>query len=1043
MVVCPAGAQTVPQEVFGGLKWRLIGPFRGGRAIAVSGVPGSASTFYFGSVDGGIWKTTDAGMVWTPIFDDQKVGSIGALAVAPSNPNVIYAGTGESDIRSNLASGDGMYKSTDAGQTWTNTGLRDSRQISKIVVDPKNPDVVYVAVLGHAYAPNDQRGVYKSTDGGTTWKRVLDQGSEIGAADLAISTAHPNVLFAATWQTWRPPWSSYAPIDGHGTGIYRSQDGGDTWFRLQGAGLPAGDWGRTAVAVSTDGKRVYALIDAKDVKLAGLYRSEDGGNNWVFENSDRRLISRAWYFGNITVDPANPDIVYVPNVAFYRSEDGGKTITVVRGAPGGDDYHQVWIDPENSSRMVLSTDQGTTVSLNYGRTWSSWYNQPTAQIYHLITSDAFPYAIYGTQQDSGALGTFSRTDHGKITARDWFPSGASEAGYIAIDPKDPNILYLSGTYGDVSRFDLRTSFSQDITPWPVRNFGLEINMRKYRDPWVPVLVSSPADHKSLYLGTQYVMKTTDGGLNWETISPDLTGASPTRKAEGPPTVANSKERGYGVVFALAPSSLNADLIWAGSDTGLIHVTQDGGKSWKNVTPNGLSDWSMVSMIEASRFDPAEAYVAVNRHILDDQRPYLYRTRDYGASWQLVTDGLAAPAFLRSVREDPQTPGLLFAGTEFGIYVSFDDGNHWQPLQLNLPTTSVRDMVIHGDDLVVATHGRSFWVLDDITPLRQARDAAKVSDAWLFRTATAVRVDNDSFQGSPIPLDEPLADNPPNGAILNYYLKTTAKQVKLEIYDEQHKVVRAFSSEDTKEQKRPPAAIADRWFPKTTGLEKSPGMHRFVWNLEWNGPAPRNSDADPGDYGAPRGPRVTAGTYEVRLTVDGKSWSQSLKIEMDPRSPATVQDLDQQFQMARQMYTESLLGRRAAAEIHSVQKQLADLQPKLTGNSEIRNSTAQLLSDMGKILSAGTAEAKAAMGLDEANSGLSSALRVVESGDRTAPTQAHMLYQRSRDGLKQRLAEWKELKNKRLQLLAEDLKKAGLPPLSIVTEEEDAPDFSRD
>ena len=1008
-------------------------------------MPGSGTTFYFGSVDGGIWKTTDAGMVWTPIFDSQKVGSIGALAVAPSNPNVIYAGTGESDIRSDMASGDGVYKSTDAGQTWTNVGLRDSRQIGKIVVHPSNPDIVYAGVLGHAYGPNDERGIYKSTNGGATWKRVLDKGSKVGVADLAIATAQPSILFATTWETWRPPWSTYAPIDGSGTGLYRSQDGGETWSRLQTSGLPAGDWGRTAVAVSADGKRVYALIDAKDTKLAGLYRSDDGGDHWILQNSDRRLTSRAWYFGNITIDPANADVFYVPSIAFYRSEDGGKTITVVRGAPGGDDYHQVWIDPQNSSRMVLGSDQGTTISMNYGKTWSSWYNQATAQLYHVITSDSFPYAVYGTQQDSGAIGTFNRTDHGKITARDWFPSGASEAGYIAIDGNDPNILYLSGTYGDVSRFNLRTSFSQDITPWPVRNFLLEVNARKFRDPWVPVLVTSPADHKSLYLGTQYVLKTTDGGLNWETISPDLTGgkSAGSAKTEGPATVENSKERGYGVVFALAPSSLNAKLIWAGSDTGLVHVTQDGGKSWKDVTPKGLGDWSKVSMIEASHFDPAEAYAAVDRHIVDDQGPYLYRTRDYGATWAPIAEGISAPAFLRAIREDPQTRGLLFAGTEFGIYISLDDGDHWQSLQMNLPVTSVRDMVVHGDDLVVATHGRSFWVLDDITPLRQAKDAVAAAGGMLIRPAGAMRVDNDGFQGSPVPFDEPMADNPPNGAILDYYLKTAANQVKIEILDAQNKLVRTFSSEDAKEQKRQPAPIADRWFAKIAVPEKSAGLHRFVWDLEWNGHGPQVATPDASDFGAPHGPRVTAGNYEVKLTVDAKTWSQPLQVTMDPRCSATAAELDQQFQLGKQMYTETMLTRRAVAEIHSVQKQLTELQPKLAKNAELSKSTTDLLSQMGTILIGKVVTPNSFNGLEDANTGLSSALRVVESGDRTAPAQAHDVYEQARGKAKEKLAEWKEFKHKQLRPLADELKKAGLPPMAIATEEEDDPDLSRD
>jgi photosystem II stability/assembly factor-like uncharacterized protein len=1032
VVSLPAFAQTVPPELFSALKWRLIGPFRGGRAVAAAGIPGNATTFYFGAVDGGIWQTIDAGVVWKPIFDSQHVASIGALAVAPSDPQVIYAGTGESDIRSDLSSGDGVYKSTDGGQTWSNIGLHDSKQISRILVDPRDAKVVYVAALGHAYTPNAERGVFKSTDGGASWNKVLDQGPDIGASDLAIATENPNVLFATMWRARRPPWSTYAPIGGPGSGLYRSRDGGATWMHLTGTGLPDGDWGRTAVGVSADGKRVYALIDAKK---GGLYRSDDGGNSWTLANSDRRITGRAWYFGSITVDPQNPDVIYVPNVALYRSEDGGKTISVLRGAPGGDDYHQIWIDPKDSSRMVLATDQGTTVSLNYGKTWSTWYNQPTAQLYHVITDDRFPYAVYGNEQDSGAVGVWSRTDHGQITPRDWFTASGSESGYIAPDPNDPNILYVSETYGGISRFDLRTSFSQNVTPWPLQTWGTEIVDRKYRDPWTPVLLFSPFDKKTLYFGTQFVMKTLDGGLHWETISPDLTGSTRRegdKKPEGSATVENAKERGYGVVYAIAPSGLNGDLIWAGSDTGLIHVTRDGGKMWKDVTPTGLTDWSKISLLEASHFDPAEAYAAVDRHRLDDRQPYLYRSRDYGATWQAITNGVSEPSFLRAVREDPQVRGLLYAATEFGVYVSFDDGDHWQSLQLNLPVTAVHDLVIHGDDLVIATHGRSFWILDDITPLRQASAAMKANTSWLYQPGRAVRVDNDTFAGSPLPPEEPTAENPPNGAVIDYYLKTAANQAKLEIFDAKQVLVRRFSAEhlsaELREIKHPPMAIAERWFPKPQPVEKSAGMHRFVWNLTWGNSGSNTEEIEDDDYFAPHPPRVVAGDYEVRLTVDGATWTQPLKVAMDPRCTATSDELQRQFELGRQIFAETIRSRQALAEIQSVQKQLSDLKLD-TAPTELKSAVAEVQAELTKIIE-GSQSSSELTGLREANSGISAALGVVESSDRAVPSQAITLYEQSNQAVKARIADWARLKTGGLKQLNDQLKQAKLTPITI-------------
>ncbi len=1043
----PTAAQTVSPELFHDLDWRLIGPFRAGRAVAVGGVPGSGSTFYFGSVDGGVWQTTDAGTVWKPIFDHQPVASIGALAVSPSNPKVLYVGTGESDIRSDLASGNGVYKSTDGGQSWTNVGLKETRQVSRIVIDPTDPETVYVGALGHAYGPNAERGVYKSTDGGQTWKRTLDRGPSAGVADLAIAAANPKVLFASLWNAHRPPWSTYAPIVGPGSGLYRSADGGDTWQPCTGHGLPEGTWGRSGVGLSADGRRVYALIEAAK---SGLYVSDDGGANWKLTNADPRLTSRAWYFSRITVDPQDANVFYVPNVALLGSNDGGKTISVIRGAPGGDDYHELWIDPKDFSRLLLGTDQGTTISLDRGKTWSTWYNQPTAQMYHVTTDDQFPYTVYGAQQDSGGAAVLSRTDHNQITPRDWCPASGSESGYMAIDPKDPNLLYASGGYGTVTRFDKRQSLSQDVTPWPVPVFGSEIAARKYRDPWTPPLVFSPVDKTSLYLGTQYVMKTTDGGLHWAEISPDLTGADPSKKAlpaaagvdtaaaaqrnsidavanPDAPTPENAIARGYGTLATVAPSYVDKDVIWAGSDTGVISVTRNSGRSWTNVTPPGMQAWARVALIDPSHFNPAVAYAAVERHRMDDQAPYLYRTEDFGKSWKLITNGLQAPAFVNAVREDPKKQGLLYAGTEFGVYVSFNNGDQWQPLQLNLPVTSIRDLVIHGDDLIVATHGRSFWILDDMTPLRQAAEHAQTKTPFLYQPQVTTRVDNDGFSGTPLPPEEPTAANPPNGALLDYYLPVQAQQLELRIYDASHKLVRHISSEEQAAKPRhAPLPIAARWFPEPQHLETSPGMHRVIWNLAWGTSGVAESDEpDDGEGGVPRGPRVAPGQYSVELSVNGKTLPpQTLAVVMDPRSPATQAELQEQFKTSYAIFQSSLESRRALAEIASVTDKLSDA----AGKPDLQAMSKALLLSLEALLSG--ASAPQGMGLEQANTELSAALNVAESSQRAVPSQAMQVYQEASEASVARTAAWQKLKDGPLARLNQRRQSEGLAPVAI-------------
>jgi len=1010
----------------------MIGPFRGGRAIAATGVPGDPNIFYFGAVGGGIWKSTNAGLTWSPIFDDQQVASIGAIEVAPSDPSILYAGTGEADIRSDLSQGDGVYKSTDAGKTWRNIGLRDSHQIGRILIHPSNPDILYVAALGHAYGPNTDRGVFRSIDGGRTWKKVLDKGPDVGATDLAFEPENPQVIYAALWQARRPPWSVYGPLEGPGSSLYKSTDGGDHWTQLTGNGLPTGAWRRSGVAVArgTGGQRVYALIDA--ASGSGLFRSDDSAKTWTRVGSDPRIDSRAWYFSGITVDPKNPDVVYLPNVAVYRSTDGGKNFSVLKGAPGGDDYHYLWVDPTDPARMILASDQGINISTDTGASWSSWYNQPTAQLYHVITDNQFPYNVYGSQQDSGTAVVPSRTNHGLIAEYDRFSVGGAESGYIAPDPKDPNIVYVSDTYGTLNRFDKRTGQGQNITPWPAPAFGVDISQRKYRFPWTAPLVFSPIDN-ALYYGSQFVLKTTDGGLNWQEISPDLTGINATSSKPAPGvnlTIENAKARGYGVVYSIAPSPATAGLIWAGSDIGLIHLTRDGGKTWTNVTPPGLSDWSKITQIEASHFTAGAAYAAVDRHRLDDNKPYLYRTRDYGKTWTSITTGIEAPSFLNSVREDPVRKGLLYACTETGVFVSFDDGDHWQSLQVNLPTVSIRDLVVHGDDLVIATHGRSFWILDDMSPLREIDSKVAASDAYLYQPATAIRMNRESFQSTPLPPEIPKAQNPPDGAIIDYYLKSAPSgDVTLEILDAKNQLVRRYSSNDHPTVRRGRQAIADIWIAPPQPFTARSGMNRFVWDLRYS--TASGSTGDPENAQAPRGPQVLPGAYQARLTVAGQHFTRPLKIVLDPRSGATPADLTKQFDLAMKLSRELGRATEATQQIASLRRQLADVKPKASSDPALLASIAALDAQAAQITGGvGRNAEPPASGLNAVRLQLNAVVNVVDSADRTPPTQAYALFDQASQDLATQLAALDSLKTGKLAELNRSLQAKGLPQIEL-------------
>lgn len=928
-------AQQLDPALYSGLRWRMIGPHRGGRTVAVSGVESQPNVYYFGGVGGGVWKSVNGGITWQPIFDGQSISSIGALAVAPSNPDVIYVGTGESDFRSDLTYGNGVYKSTDGGRTWKNIGLKDSRHISRIAIDPQNPDVVFVAAMGSAYGPGTERGVFRSTDGGSTWQKVLYRDEDSGAIDITLDPDHPQTVWAALLHDRRPPWSAYPPVTVSGA-IYKSTDGGNVWNPVTGGGLPGGDWGRIGLAVArgTHGQRVYALIDTKE---GGVFKSDDGGQTWVRTSHDPRL-GRLWYFGEIYVDPKNPDTVYIPNVSIYRSTDAGKTFVAIKGAPGGDDYHALWIDPSNPQRLIFGSDQGAGVSVDGGHTWSSWYNQPTAQFYHVAVDNEFPYHVYGAQQDSGSVYILSRSNDGSITFRDWHPAGAGESGYIAPDPSDPNTIYGGGTYGELFRYDKRTGQTQVIAPDAIRNFG-EAHP-EHRFTWTSPVVFSPQDSHTLYFGSQYVMRTTDRGNSWQAISPDLTGTDPKAPEEGPLTVANAKARGHGVVYTIAPSPVKAGEIWTGSDTGLIYLTRNDGKSWDNVTPPNLSDWSKVSLIEASHFDAATAYAAIDRHRLDDIGPYIYRTHDFGKTWTRINNGIPQGAYVRAVREDPVKKGLLFAGTELGVFFSINNGDFWQPLQLNLPVSPVHDLAIKDNDLVIATHGRSFWILDDISPLRQLTTDVEISPAHLFVPATAMRIRANTNHDTPLPAEVPAGENPPPGAIFYYYLKSpTQSEVKLEILDAKGQVIRSYSSKDQPFHPPTPPAFPMYWFNPPAPLAATAGMHRFIWDIRYAAPPiaqPGYSMSTAAGTDTPRepeGPQALPGSYQARLTVDGKSYNQPFKLMMDPRVKTTAADLAKQFDLEFKLVQAISQANQAVEEIHAAAqagKITADEEQKLAG-----------------------------------------------------------------------------------------------------------------
>ncbi len=905
-----ANAPLDVSAIANGMHWRLLGPFRGGRVAAATGVPSRPNEFYFGAVNGGVWKSIDGGRVWEPIFDSQPVASIGAIAVAPSAPDTVYVGSGESTLRDSVGFGNGMYKSTDAGRTWTHIGLADTQHIGKIAVDPRDPNRLFVAAIGHLYAPNPERGVFRSTDGGRSWQKVLFKNDDVGAVEVVIDPNNPQVVYAGLWNTRRPPWFTYAPTNGPGGGIFKSIDGGSTWVQLT-SGLPSDGIGRTGIAVTpSNSQRLYAVVDclvadpsappppaptagraaAAPPGQGGFFRSDDAGATWARLSADQALWGRGWYFEKVTVDPKNADIVYVPNVAVSRSKDGGKTWVTLRGSPGGDDYHQAWVSPDDSNTMIVASDQGAIVTRNASAddprtvTWSSWLNQPTAQMYHIAVDYRTPYWVTGAQQDSGAVGVRSRGKFGEITIRDWEPVGAGgESGFTAGDPLNPGVIYG----GTGTRYDLETNS-------PIRGTTSPVTGAVDRGDWTQPLVVSMADRKSLFYASQFLYKSVDNAKTWKKISPDLTrpnpGAPPTLDATAAAQVDRNGK--LGVIYTVAPSPLRAPQIWLGTDDGLIHLSTDDGAHWQNVTPSSITSWSRVTQVEASHFDANVAYASVDRHQLQDFQPYIYRTRDLGKTWQPITNGLPAGVYVHTVKEDPKRRGLLVAGTERGAFISIDDGDAWQPLQLNLPVTSVRDFQIHDNDLIVGTHGRGIWVIDDISPLRQLTNDVLGADAYLFKPSDATTYQQGGDNGTPLQKDEPQAPNPPAGAIIDFYLgKATTGPATLAILDASGKVLQSYSTDPSLQTAQRGgrrgggaaggiANVSPLWQTTPERFSGSTGLHRVTWQPVVQRPA------EPGVDGFFRGPGdPITGTFTARLSANGKTLSQTFVVKPEPTSRA--------------------------------------------------------------------------------------------------------------------------------------------------------------
>jgi photosystem II stability/assembly factor-like uncharacterized protein len=1081
--IVPPPKPEAPKSPFEGMKYRLLGPFRGGRVLAVAGVPGEDDTYYFGAVAGGMWKTTDGGLNWHPLWDKfpEASPSVGAIAIAPSDPNVLYVGTGEACIRGNIVMGNGVYKSTDAGKTWKYSGLRDTYSIGRMVVHPKDANTVYVAALGHPFGPNQTRGVFRSRDGGKNWQRILYVDDKTGAIDIQFDQSNPNILFAGMWQAVRKPWTMES--GGPGSGLYRSADGGDTWTKLTGKGLPEGTIGRIGLATTPNPNRIYALIEADK---GGLFRSDDAGEKWELVNDDRRYRQRAWYYTHVFADSKNPDVVYILNTGTYRSIDGGKTFTAMR-TPHGDN-HGFWIDPNNPRRLINGNDGGATISTDGGASWTTLYNQPTAQFYHISADNRFPYWVYGAQQDNSTVAIANASASGGIDQRDYYEVGGGESGYVAPDPTNPDIVYAGSYGGDITRYDHQTEQTQAINPWPRNVIGWGMADLKHRFQWTEPIVFSPHDPHTLYYAGEVLFKTTDQGMSWSIISPDLTrnDKSKQQPAGGPITKDNTGVEVYDTIFSVVESPAQKDLIWAGSDDGLIHVTRNGGQNWDNVTPKSMPEWGTVSMIEASPTEAGTAYVAVERHKMDDVGPYIFKTSDFGKTWTTLVNGIPKDDYVHAVRMDPKRKGLLYAGTERGVYISFDDGANWQAMQLNLPVAPINDLIVKGDDLALATHGRSFWVLDDLSPLRQWNDGIKSDDVHLFTPAEA---NHTTFSGSFFGPSGAAGQNPPAGAIIYYYLKTEIKKpeekkdekkedkkadsnsnhvatdpldgekgsqtpshqsgsqdetkpesrIKIEILDASSKVIRTYPP------KHPPVPEGDEGFrpPKLEELPTEAGINRFVWDLRYEG-APRIPNS-PLWGGSTDGPLALPGEYHVRLTVDGKSQTQGFRIVPDPRLKLGADDLKKQFDLMQQ-----ILGK--VTEVHDAVRQIRDIRAQMSALDkrlkEENNPNAKAIADAGKDLDKKMTEVEETMIQTKSKSGqdvLNYPIRlnnllvalggVVSSADAAPTKQDYEMYADLSKQAEEQLLKWNEIVKTDLAGYNKLAQEKAIPALSLSPETE--------